>query len=70
MKICRRPCQNLYARLSEPYQKLNRGEEEMIYLKDHHEAIIDRDTWNKTQFELARRSSSKTEIKTFKQILV
>ena len=31
----------------------------MIYLKDHHEAIIDRDTWNKTQFELARRSSSK-----------
>lgn len=42
-------------------KKLNRGEEEMIYLKDHHEAIIDRDTWNKTQFELARRSSSKKQ---------
>ncbi|MCB6991920.1 recombinase family protein [bacterium 210820-DFI.6.37] len=37
-------------------KKYNRGEEEMIYIKDHHEAIIDRDTWLKAQEELKRRS--------------
>lgn len=39
-------------------KKYNRGEEEKIYIKDHHEAIIDRDLWNRTQAELKRRSLS------------
>ena len=39
-------------------KKYNHGQEEMIYLKDHHEAIIDRDLWNRTQEELRRRSPS------------
>ena len=39
-------------------KKYNRGDEEKIYLKDHHEAIIDRDLWNRTQAELKRRSPS------------
>ncbi len=39
-------------------KKYNRGDEEKIYIKDHHEAIIDRDLWNRTQAELKRRSSS------------
>ena len=34
----------------------NRGQEEQIMLRDHHEAIIDRETWDATQRELARRS--------------
>lgn len=34
----------------------NKGHEEMIVLKDHHEAIVDRDVWEKTQAELERRS--------------
>ena len=28
----------------------------MVYLKDHHEPIIDRDLWNRTQEELLRRA--------------
>lgn len=39
-------------------KKYNRGNEEMVYLKDHHQPIIDRETWNKTQAELAKRSPS------------
>ncbi|MCI8363811.1 MAG: recombinase family protein [Eubacterium sp.] len=39
-------------------KKYNRGQEEKIYLKDHHEAIIDRELWNRTQAELERRSLS------------
>lgn len=39
-------------------KKYNCGEEEKIYLKDHHEAIIDRDLWKRTQVELERRSLS------------
>ena len=39
-------------------KKYNRGEEEKIYIKEHHEAIIDRDLWDRTQAELERRSSS------------
>lgn len=39
-------------------KKYNRGDEEKIYIKDHHEAIIDRDLWNRTQAELNRRSPS------------
>lgn len=39
-------------------KKYNRGDEEMVYLKDHHEPIIDRELWNRTQAELLRRSPS------------
>mgnify|MGYP001069426364 FL=1 len=39
-------------------KKYNRGNEEMVYLKDHHEPIIDRELWNRTQAELLRRSPS------------
>lgn len=37
-------------------KKYNRGNEDMVYIKDHHEAIVDRDTWDNTQAELSRRS--------------
>jgi len=37
-------------------RKYNRNLDDMVYLKDHHEPIIDRDTWQKVQQELARRS--------------
>ena len=37
-------------------KKYNRGNEEMVYLKDHHDPIIDRDMWNRTQKELLRRA--------------
>lgn len=43
-------------------QKRNIDAEEKIYIRDHHEAIIDRDTWDKVQAELKRRSPS-AEIK-------
>lgn len=39
-------------------KKYNRGDEEMVSLKNHHDAIIDRDLWNRTQEELERRSPS------------
>jgi DNA invertase Pin-like site-specific DNA recombinase len=41
-------------------KKYNRGAEEKVYIKDHHPeiAIIDRDLWDRTQAELARRSPS------------
>lgn len=39
-------------------KKYNRGNEEMVYLTDHHEPIIDRDLWNRTQEELLRRAST------------
>lgn len=39
-------------------KKYNRGSEEMVYLKNHHTPIIDRDLWNRTQDELLRRSPS------------
>ena len=39
-------------------KKYNRGNEKMVYLKEHHEPIIDRDTWNRTQEELKHRSPS------------
>lgn len=44
------------------HQKIeNRGKEEQVYLKDHHEPIIDRATWEATQAELARRNSKQVE---------
>lgn len=39
-------------------KKYNRGQEEKVYIKDHHEGIIDRDLWDRTQEELRRRSPS------------
>lgn len=41
-------------------KRYNRGEEDMVYIKDHHPeiAIIDRTTWDETQKELKRRSPS------------
>ncbi len=41
-------------------KKYNRGEEEKIYIKDHHPeiAIISRQLWNRTQEELSRRAPS------------
>lgn len=42
-------------------KKYNRGEEETVYLKNHHEPIIDRDLWNRTQAELERRSPSEEQ---------
>ena len=35
----------------------NRGQEEQIYLRDHHQAVVDRPTWDAAQRELARRSA-------------
>lgn len=39
-------------------KKYNNGEEDKVYIRDHHEAIIDRNTWEATQRELERRSPS------------
>lgn len=39
----------------------NHGLEEMVFLRDHHEAIVDRETWEATQRELARRSEAQGE---------
>lgn len=44
------------------HQKVeNRGKEEQVYLKDHHEAIIGRGMWEATQRELDRRSAKQGE---------
>lgn len=37
----------------------NRGQEEQLYLRDHHQAIVDRETWEGVQRELARRSAAR-----------
>lgn len=37
-------------------KKYNHGEEEMVYLKKHHEGIISRELWERTQKELKRRA--------------
>lgn len=42
-------------------KKYNHGEEAMVYLKDHHEPIIDRDLWNRTQAQLQQRSLSASQ---------
>ncbi|WP_295578937.1 recombinase family protein [uncultured Oscillibacter sp.] len=41
-------------------KKYNRGQEALVVLRDHHEAIIDRETWDAVQRELARRSRHNT----------
>lgn len=40
-------------------KKYNNGTEDKVYIHQHHEAIIDRETWDATQQELERRSSGK-----------
>ena len=42
-------------------KKYNRGREEKVYIKNHHEGIIDRDLWDRTQEELRRRSPSEEQ---------
>lgn len=42
-------------------KKYNHGEEDMVYLKNHHEPIIDRELWERTQEELKRRSPSEEQ---------
>lgn len=39
----------------------NKGQEEQILLRDHHEAIIDRPTWEAVQAELARRAGKQAD---------
>lgn len=39
----------------------NRGQEETILLRDHHEAIIDRPTWEAAQEELSRRAGQRDD---------
>jgi len=36
-------------------KKYNRGAEEKVFIKNHHEPIVDRDLWNAAQREMARR---------------
>lgn len=36
-------------------KKYNHGEEEMVYLRNHHEPIVSRELWEKAQQEIARR---------------
>ncbi len=40
-------------------KKVNRNAEEKIYLYNHHEPIIDRSLWNRTQEELDRRAPNR-----------
>lgn len=42
-------------------KKYNHGEEDMVYLKNHHEPIINRELWTRTQEELKRRSPSEEQ---------
>lgn len=37
-------------------KKYNHGEEEMVYIRDHHQPIIDRELWERTQAELERKA--------------
>lgn len=38
-------------------KRYNRGEEEVVYLSNHHDGVIDRGLWERTQEELKRRGS-------------
>lgn len=40
-------------------KKYNHGDEPLVELKDHHEPIIDRETWQAVQRELYRRNTAK-----------
>lgn len=39
----------------------NRGQEEQVYLRDHHAALVDRGTWEAVQEELTRRAAGQGE---------
>ncbi len=39
-------------------KKYNEGEEEFVYIKNHHSPIIDRELWEKAKLELQKRTSS------------
>ncbi len=43
-------------------KKYNRGEEEMVYLYDHHQPIISRELWNRTQAELQKKSPTSEQL--------
>ncbi len=40
-------------------KKYNKGEEDFVYIKNHHPPIIDRELWDKTQLELQKRATAK-----------
>lgn len=40
-------------------KKYNRGEEEFIFLRNHHEPIVSRELWEKAQEEMARRNNGR-----------
>lgn len=44
-------------------KKYNNGEEEMVYIRDHHEPIIDRETFDFVQAEFERKSENYKENK-------
>ncbi len=44
-------------------KKYNRGEEEMVFIRDHHEPIIDRETFDFVQAEFERKSENYKESK-------
>ena len=43
-------------------KKINRGEEELITIKNHHEPIIDRELWETVQEELQRRNRKNNSV--------
>ena len=42
-------------------KKYNRGEEETVYIKNHHKPIISRDLWDATQEQLSQRAAQKEQ---------
>ena len=46
-------------------KKYNTGQLETVYIRDHHEPIIDLETWDKAQLELKRRAPSEEEKKKY-----
>jgi len=42
-------------------KKANKGFEEPVILKDHHEPIVDRELWNSVQMEIAERNPSSVQ---------
>lgn len=42
-------------------KKYNEGEEDFVYIKNHHSPIIDRDLWEKAKLELQKRTCSEEQ---------
>ena len=40
-------------------KRINRGQEEMVYLRDHHEPVIDRELWERARERMCRSRSGK-----------